>query len=42
MLDWADHVLVAQKPSAQLRARLEESGKPLVDLVGAQHFLIEG
>jgi len=35
MLGWADHVLVAQKPSAQLKARLEQSGKPLIDLVGA-------
>jgi hypothetical protein len=35
MLEWADHVLVAQKPSPQIQARLEASGKPLVDLVGA-------
>jgi GDP-mannose 6-dehydrogenase len=35
MLQWADHVLVAQKPSPQIQARLEASGKPLVDLVGA-------
>jgi GDP-mannose 6-dehydrogenase len=35
MLDWADHVLVAQKPSAEMMAKLEQSGKPLVDLVGA-------
>ena len=35
MLEWADHVLVAQKPSPAMRARLEGSGKPLVDLVGA-------
>jgi GDP-mannose 6-dehydrogenase len=35
MLGWADQVLVAQKPSAELRARLEASGKPLIDLVGA-------
>jgi hypothetical protein len=34
MLEWADHVLVAQKPSPEIRARLEASGKPLVDLVG--------
>jgi len=25
---------VAQKPSPEIRARLEASGKPLVDLVG--------
>jgi len=35
MLDWADHVLVAQKPSASVLAKLEAAGKPLVDLVGA-------
>ena len=35
MLAWADHVLVAQKPSPELLAVLEASGKPLVDLVGA-------
>ena len=35
MLDWAGHVLVAQKPAPQIQARLEASGKPLVDLVGA-------
>jgi GDP-mannose 6-dehydrogenase len=35
MLDWADHVLVAQKPSAEVLAKLEASGKPLIDLVGA-------
>jgi GDP-mannose 6-dehydrogenase len=35
MLAWADHVLVAQKPSAAIQACLEASGKPLLDLVGA-------
>ena len=35
MLEGADHVLVAQKPSAEMGERLERSGKPLVDLVGA-------
>src|SRR5262249_43540794 len=35
MLAWADHVLVAQKPSAAALAALEASGKPLIDLVGA-------
>jgi hypothetical protein len=34
MLEWADHVIVAQKPSPEIRARLEACGKPLVDLVG--------
>jgi len=35
MLAWADHVLVAQKPSPEILAALEASGKPLIDLVGA-------
>ena len=35
MLAWADHVLIAQKPSAEVMAKLETAGKPLVDLVGA-------
>jgi GDP-mannose 6-dehydrogenase len=35
MLSWADHVIVAQNPSAEVKARLEASGKPLIDLVGA-------
>ena len=34
MLKWADQVFVAQKPSPEIQARLEASGKPLVDLVG--------
>ena len=35
MLEGADHILIAQKPTAEMFRRLEESGKPLVDLVGA-------
>jgi GDP-mannose 6-dehydrogenase len=35
MLEWADHVLVAQKPSPEMQARLHSCGKPLIDLVGA-------
>jgi GDP-mannose 6-dehydrogenase len=35
MLSWADHVLVAQKPSSDVHSRLVASGKPLIDLVGA-------
>ena len=35
MLDWADHVLVAQKPSPAIQQLLHASGKPLIDLVGA-------
>jgi GDP-mannose 6-dehydrogenase len=35
VLAWSDHVLVAQKPSAEILTRLEQCGKPLIDLVGA-------
>jgi len=35
LLRWAEHVLVAQKPSSEMRERLLASGLPLVDLVGA-------
>jgi GDP-mannose 6-dehydrogenase len=35
MLEGADHLLIAQKPAAEMSRRLQESGKPLVDLVGA-------
>ena len=35
LLGWADHVLIAQKPSPAILARLEQSGRPLIDLVGA-------
>ena len=35
LLGWADHVLIAQKPSPEILARLEKSGRPLIDLVGA-------
>ena len=35
MLEAADHVLIAQKPTAEMFSRLKKSGKPLVNLVGA-------
>jgi len=35
MLEGADYVLIAQKPTAEMSSRLENSGKPLVDLAGA-------
>ena len=35
LLRWAEHVVVAQKPSSEMRERLLGSGVPLVDLVGA-------
>jgi GDP-mannose 6-dehydrogenase len=33
-LAWADHVVVAQKPSPALSAKIESSGLPITDLVG--------
>ena len=35
LLAWADHVVIAQKPSAEMRQQLLDSGLPLLDLVGA-------
>lgn len=35
LLEWADHVLIAQKPPQAMLPLLTASGKPLVDLVGA-------
>lgn len=35
MLAEADHILIAQKPAAEMFQRLEASGKPLLNLVGA-------
>ncbi|MDE3167219.1 MAG: GDP-mannose dehydrogenase, partial [Acidobacteriota bacterium] len=34
LLEWADHILVAQRPPADLMPVLEACGKPLVDLAG--------
>ncbi len=34
LLEWADHILVAQRPAAELVPVLEACGKPLVDLAG--------
>ena len=36
VLGWADALVVAQKPSAELAKRIEQSGLPMIDLVG--HF----
>jgi GDP-mannose 6-dehydrogenase len=35
VLEWADHVIVAQRPGTQLAARIRESGRPVLDLVKA-------
>jgi GDP-mannose 6-dehydrogenase len=32
---WADHIVIAQKPSADYQKRLEATGLPLIDLVGS-------
>ena len=33
MLDWADEIVIAQKPSAEIAAKLQTAGKPVLDLV---------
>jgi GDP-mannose 6-dehydrogenase len=35
LLGWADHIVLAQNPSAEARARILASGLPVLDLVGA-------
>jgi GDP-mannose 6-dehydrogenase len=35
LLNWADHLVIAQKPSAALAGRIAASGRPALDLVGA-------
>jgi GDP-mannose 6-dehydrogenase len=35
VLEWADHVVIAQKPSADVARRVRESGLPVLDLVKA-------
>lgn len=35
LLGWSDYVVVAQKPAAGILARLRNSGRTLIDLVGA-------
>jgi GDP-mannose 6-dehydrogenase len=35
LVEWADAVVVAQKPSAEMREALLATGLPLMDLVGA-------
>ena len=34
VLGWAQHVIVSQKPSAELAEQIQESGLPVIDLVG--------
>ena len=33
MLGWADHIVIAQKPSTALAEAIRASGKPVIDLV---------
>ena len=35
LLAWADHILIAQKPSPEIFQRLQRAGRPLIDLVGS-------
>lgn len=35
LLGWADHLVVAQKPSAALAARIRQSGLPVTSLIGS-------
>jgi GDP-mannose 6-dehydrogenase len=35
VLDWADHLIVAQKPSEDMARKIAASGLPVLDLVGA-------
>lgn len=35
LLKWADHLVVAQKPSADLASRIAASGRPVLDLLGS-------
>mgnify|MGYP002623497735 CR=1 FL=1 len=36
LLDWSGHVVVAQKPSAELKQQIEARGKQILDLVGPE------
>jgi len=36
VLEWADHIIVAQKPSAALAAQIRASGRPVVDVTLSQ------
>ncbi len=40
LLEWSDHVLLAQKPDPEILERLNKSGHVVVDLVGAHEFRI--
>jgi hypothetical protein len=34
LLEWSDHIVVAQNPSQAVAEEIEKSGKPVIDLVG--------
>ena len=33
LLAWADHVVIAQKPSESVATKIKESGLPVLDLI---------
>ena len=39
VLEWADHVVLAQPPSAELTQSIRKSGRPVLDLVGSGLFV---
>ena len=39
VVEWADHVVLAQPPSAQLAQAIRDSGRPVLDLVGSGLFV---
>ena len=39
VLEWADHVVLAQPPSAELAQAIRNSGRPVLDLVGSGLFV---
>jgi GDP-mannose 6-dehydrogenase len=38
VLEWADHVVLAQSPSPVLAQAIQASGRPILDLVGSGLF----
>jgi GDP-mannose 6-dehydrogenase len=38
VLDWADHLIVAQKPNEEMARQIVASGLPVLDLLGTGMF----
>lgn len=38
LLAWSDHVIVAQKPSAEVAAKIKDSGLPVLDLIQGKRY----